>query len=252
MSHVNGQNSPLLTSFPSPGPGDPVPGVTVNRETWHVLIVENDPRPSDSLPVGLRRHGHTTKVVSTGAAALREYHRADMVLIDLELPDVDGLEVCECIRSACDMPVLAVTSRDSELDRVLGLQAGADDYLVKPYAFRELLARMEAVMRRFRHHIAVPETVTHGALTVDAATRSVKVGGRPVPVTRKEFDLLSLLASRPGMIFSRRQILQQVWGDVDVSRSRTIDTHVNSLRKKLGTADWIVTVRGVGFRLVLP
>lgn len=181
--------------------------------------------------------------------ALKEHHRCDVVLLDLELPDVDGLEVCRSIRAVCDTPVLAVTSRDSELDRVLGFQAGADDYVIKPYGAPELLARMSAVMRRARPGRPAGSHTQMGPLTIEQDTRSVLLHGRPVPVTLKEFELLLLLASRPGTVVPRRQILQQVWQDTDVQRSRTIDTHVSSLRRKLGSGSWIITVRGVGFKL---
>ncbi|GAA2268885.1 MULTISPECIES: response regulator transcription factor [Kitasatospora] len=220
---------------------------------WRVLVVESDTEDAEFLVRGLRRHGHTVSRVDTGNAALSAYGAADLVLLDLELPDLDGLEVCRRVRSAGPVPIIAVTARGTELDRVLGLQAGADDYLVKPYGFRELLARMEAVMRRVRvpaqmHpvHAEPPSVVSRGGLRIDATTRQVSLNGRPVKVTRKEFDLLFILASNSDAVVPRKQLMQQVWGDV-WSR-RTIDTHVSSLRNKLGASDWIVTVRGVGFQ----
>jgi DNA-binding response OmpR family regulator len=169
------------------------------------------------------------------------------VLLDLELPDLDGLEVCRGIRAACDTPVIAVTARGTELDRVLGLQAGADDYVVKPYGFRELMARMDAVMRRSRRQPHAARVISHGLLRIDANLREVSIDGRCIDVTRKEFDLLYLLASNPNTVIPRKLLMQQVWGD-SWSR-RTVDTHVSSLRTKLGASSWIITVRGVGFRL---
>lgn len=219
------------------------------REVWRVLLVEKDARDAVPLTQDLRRHGHQVISVDTGEKALREFADADLVLLDLELPDLDGLEVCRAIRSVSDTPIIAVTRRSSELDRVLGLQAGSDDYLGKPYGFRELMARMEAVMRRARPRAPLSEVISHGPLCVDARTRSVLLHGSRVTVTRKEFDLLYLLASQPRNVVPRRQILQRVWSDTMAGRSRTLDTHVNSLRNKLGSADWIVTVRGVGFQL---
>ncbi|WP_149179177.1 response regulator transcription factor [Streptomyces sp. TRM49041] len=221
--------------------------VPTSPAVWRVLVVESDTEDAESLVKGLQRHGHEVRRVETGIAALRAYDNADIVLLDLELPDLDGLEVCRRVRSAGTTPVIAVTARGAELDRVLGLQAGADDYLVKPYGFRELLARMDAVMRRVQAHTVAPPVISHGALRIDAAARQVSLDGRRIDVTRKEFDLLYLLASQPDTVVPRKRIMKEVWGDV-WSR-RTIDTHVSSLRNKLGASDWILTVRGIGFQL---
>ncbi|RPE43823.1 DNA-binding response OmpR family regulator [Streptomyces sp. Ag109_O5-1] len=214
--------------------------------SWRVLVVENDQSDMDTLAAGLRRHGHQVEGVGTGSAALQAYQVSDIVLLDLELPDLDGLEVCRSIRSLSDVPLIAVTGWGTELDRVLGLQAGADDYLVKPYGFRELMARMDAVMRRARPQSVTARVVSCGPLRIDASSREVSLHGEAVEVTRKEFDLLFLLAAHPGTVITRKRIMQQVWGG-SWSR-RTVDTHVSSLRGKLGGSDWIVTVRGVGFR----
>ncbi|MFF8608942.1 response regulator transcription factor [Streptomyces sp. NPDC015346] len=214
--------------------------------TWRVLIVENNAHEAEALARGLRRHGHEVDSVATGGEALHTYESADLVLLDLELPDIDGLEVCRNIRQACDVPVIAVTGRGSELDRVLGLQAGADDYLAKPYGFRELMARMEAVMRRARPQAPLAGTIDHGPLRIHAASRQVTLDGVRVELTRKEFDLLYLLASHPDTVIPRKRLMQQVWGD-SWSR-RTVDTHVSTLRNKLGASTWITTIRGVGFR----
>jgi DNA-binding response OmpR family regulator len=215
--------------------------------SWRVLVVENNSHDLEVLAGGLRRHGHQVEGVGTGSAALEAYQVSDIVLLDLDLPDLDGLEVCQSIRSLSDVPLIAVTAWGTELDRVLGLQAGADDYLVKPYGFRELMARMDAVMRRARPQVHTAPVVQSGPLRIDAASREVRLHGRLVEVTRKEFDLLHLLASHPGAVISRKRIMQQVWGG-SWSR-RTVDTHVSSLRGKLGSSDWVITVRGVGFRL---
>jgi DNA-binding response OmpR family regulator len=201
----------------------------------------------EALTKGLRRHGHDVENVKTGRDALEAYEECDIILLDLELPDLDGIEVCRQIRAACDVPVIAVTARGTELERVLGLQAGADDYVVKPYGFRELMARMDAVMRRVRPEPNRAQVVSHGPLRIDATCREVRLGGRAIDITRKEFDLLFLLASHPNTVIPRKRIMQQVWGD-SWSR-RTVDTHVSSLRNKLGGSDWIITVRGVGFRI---
>lgn len=214
-----------------------------------VLVVEDNIDAAQFLSRDLRRYGHDTKIVNTGEEALKQYHRADFVLLDLELPDLDGLEVCRGIRAASDLPIIAVTNRATELDRVLGLQAGSDDYVVKPYGLSELMARIDAVMRRVRPRAVGSEGIARGSLRVEPRTRRVFVGTRPVSLTRKEFDLLYLLAAEPEAVMSRRQIMAKVWDYEYPTASRTIDTHVSSLRNKLGASGWIVTVRGVGFRL---
>lgn len=227
-------------------PANTAQGHGTSSGAWHVLVVDGNARDADSVIRGLRRHGHDVDSVETGVEALRRYPDADLVLIDLELPDLDGVEVCKEIRSVCGVPVIAVTSRSTELDCVLALQAGADDYLVKPYGFRELMARMDAVMRRSRPQALLPQSISRGRLRIDFGTREVYLDGRLVEVTRKEFDLLYHLASHPDTVVSRKELMQRVWGDT-WSR-RTVDTHVSSLRGKLGATEWIITVRGVGFR----
>ncbi|QKW25021.1 response regulator transcription factor [Streptomyces seoulensis] len=230
-----------------------VPSPPAPREgALRVLVIENDARAAETLIKSLLRQGYAAQGVSTGAHALHAHHDADLVLLDLDLPDLDGLEVCRTIRTVSDTPVIAVTARNSELDRVLGLQAGADDYLAKPYGFRELLARMEAVMRRVRAQPSAAQVIHHGPLRIDADARLATLDGKPVDLTRKEFDLLHLLASRPGAVVPRRQIMAQVWGDTWSPHGRTVDTHVGTLRNKLGSSTWVITVRGVGFRLGHP
>ncbi|MFD3973977.1 response regulator transcription factor [Streptomyces cyaneofuscatus] len=241
---------------PPAGPGvyRPVaqPGPRPRREELRVLVVESEPRGADCLVQGLRRHGYLVESVATGARALQVHRSADLILLDLDLPDLDGLEVCRSIRVTCDTPVIAVTARDSELDRVLGLQAGADDYMAKPYGFRELMARMEAIMRRVRPVQPLQQVIARGTLWIDAGAREIRVDGTPVEMTRKEFDLLYLLASQPETVILRKQLMTQVWDDSWSRSERTIDTHVSSLRSKLGATSWIITVRGVGFRLGHP
>ena len=244
------RSQPRRTACPAAGPDDrQVLGLLTSSASWRVLVAAGNRGDAKALVRGIAAcNGHAVTCVGTGTAALQEFRGIpDLVLLDLDFPDLDGLEVCRGIRSFSNIPMIAVTPRGTELDRVLGLQAGADDYLVKPYGFRELIARMEAVMRRAQSQPAASKTVSYGPLSIDASRREVSLAGRPIDVTRKEFDLLYLLASYPQVVIPRKRLMHQVWGD-SWSR-RTVDTHVSSLRNKLGSSGWIITVRGVGFRL---
>jgi len=215
-----------------------------------ILVVESDGAEAESLISALTRHGYQVCGTDGGHQALTGHEQADIVLLALELPDVDGIQVCRGIRAASDVPIIALTAATNELDRVLSLQAGADDCLVKPFGFRELLARMESVMRRARPQLT-PKLVEicHGPLHIDPYSRQVRVRDEAVEVTRKEFDLLHLLASQPGAVVSRKELMARVWQDDWAESDRTIDTHVSTLRNKLGDKTLIVTVRGVGYRL---
>ncbi|MGI5467485.1 response regulator transcription factor [Streptomyces sp. CA-132043] len=220
-----------------------------------VLVVEDEAVMAESLTQELVRHGHEPVSVGTGAEALAAYDAAELVLLDLELPDLDGLEVCRRMRSAGDTPIIAFTDRVTGLDRALGLQAGSDDCLMKPYDFRELRARIDAVMRRVRPQPKdVPQapSLTQGPLCIDAASREVHLDGKLIEVTRKEFDLLHYLVSHPGTVISRQRLMAEIWDNpvphsMSSRVSRTIDTHISALRGKLGRNNGIRTVRGVGF-----
>lgn len=216
-----------------------------------MLIVQEDTASAATLVQHLSRRGHLARSVASGGQALHAHRGTDLVLLDLDITDSDGLEVCRGIRAVSDIPIIAVTERESELDRVLGLQAGADDCMVKPYGIHELLARIAAIMRRARPARSA-HTIEHGPLLIDAAARKVTVHGRPVKLTRKEFDLLHVLSMQPGAVVSRRQLMAQVWDDSWSNHGHTIDTHVSSLRGKLGSSDWVVAVRGIGFCLGNP
>ncbi len=241
------------TSIPQRLPMRSAPARTESRrarKALRVLSVDSEPDMAKGLIRNLRRHGFQAESVPTGAQALQRFRSADLLLLDLDLPDLDGVELCRSIRSVCDVPIIVVTARDSELDRVLSLRAGSDDYVTKPYSLAELIARIEAVMRRAsRQPVSVEEAITIGPLGIDPRARQISLDGRPVDVTRKEFDLLYLLASHPGSVVTRKQIMAQVWRDSRSEPGRTIDTHVSSLRSKLGSSGWIITARGVGFRL---
>ncbi|MFJ7423506.1 response regulator transcription factor [Streptomyces uncialis] len=214
-----------------------------------VLVVQEDRALADALLRELRRRGYAAVSVGTGAAALSSYRSADLVLLDLELSDIDGLEICRAVRDAGPTPVIAFTDRDTELDRVLALQAGADDCVIKSCGPRELIARIEAVLRRAYPGQTVAQTISLGPLHLDGRTRGVRLHDRTVEVTGKEFDLLFTLAASPTAAVSRKDLMSRVWGINWAQSSRTLDTHVSSLRGKLGAGGWIITVRGVGYRI---
>lgn len=216
-----------------------------------VLVVEDDDRVARGLLTALRHAGYEVHRVATAADALRAAP-ADVVLLDLGLPDGDGLDVLRELRHRPGTAVITVTARGEERERVLGLRAGADDYVVKPFGTSELLARIEAVLRRTRAHRAEPESeapVEVGPLHILTSARAVTLAGEPLSLTRKEFDLLALLAARRGEVVSRDFIVDQVWQAHWEAPSRTLDTHIAALRGKLGDQVKIETVRGVGYRL---
>jgi len=213
-----------------------------------VLVVEDERAIAEPLAEGLRREGFEVEWAPTGSAAL-EAARADLVLLDLRLPDMDGLDVCRRLRERSDVPIIVVTARGEESDRVAGLELGADDYVVKPFGLRELIARIRAVSRRGRVSSRDDGAVRIGELEVDPRTRRVRLGGDAIELTPKEFDLLASLARDPGAVVSRHRLLDEVWETSWYGSSKTIDMHVAALRRKLGDPGWIETVRGVGFRL---
>lgn len=215
-------------------------------------MVEDDPAIADPLVRGLHRNGFDTVAAGTGHQALDSFDGVDLVLLDLGLPDLDGAEVCRRIRAAGDVPIIVVSARSDEVDRVLMLEMGADDYVVKPFGLRELVARIRAVARRGRSGAgAVPHRLDLGRLVVDTRTHEVLVDGERVDLTPKEFDLLAHLAADPGAALSRRSILEAVWDANWYGSSKTLDVHVASVRRKIGHPEWIQAVRGVGFRLVV-
>jgi DNA-binding response OmpR family regulator len=213
-----------------------------------VLLVEDDEPVAESLIRGLARYGYDVRWVSTAAAALAAAP-AEMVLVDLGLPDMDGLDVCRELRARGDVPIIVISARADEVDKVVALEIGADDYVSKPFGVREVIARMRAVARRARP--AEPEAPT-GRLAIDRRARRVHVDGAEISLSPKEHDLLAFLAEAPGAAFTREQIMEAVWDEHWFGSTRTLDVHVGALRRKLGDAAAIETVRGVGFRLVLP
>ncbi len=210
-----------------------------------VLVVEDDPGLATQLVRGLSRGGYTADHVTTGRDALA-WGEPDVVLLDLGLPDADGVEVCRRLRERSDVAIIVVTARGEEPERVLALDAGADDYLVKPFGLSELLARIRAVLRRIHPG---GEMLRHGPLTVDLRTRKVTVSGHEVALTPKEFDILECLAADPGRVLSRQQILESAWDAHWYGPTKVLDVHVAALRRKLGVPGLIETVYGRGFRL---
>ena len=216
-----------------------------------VLLVEDDGSIAGPLIDGLARYGITADHVSTGAAALAAPPH-DLVLLDLGLPDIDGIEVCRRLRRAGDVPIIMLTTRSDEADRVLGLKLGADDYLAKPFSVRELVTLMRAVGRRDRTGPADDPVRRYGPLAIDTRSRQIRLHGVPIPLAPKEYALLELLAADPGAVVDRRHILDTVWEPNFGGPGKTLDFHVASLRRKLGDTGWIENRRGVGFRLVVP
>lgn len=216
-----------------------------------MLVVEDDMSIAEPLVTGLEREGFVVEQVATGAAALAAAP-ADMVLLDLGLPDIDGYEVCRRLRAESDVPIIVVTARGAEVDRVVGLELGADDYLVKPFGLRELVARIRAVARRSEGRSAPADQRRVGPVEVDVRTRRVTVDGDEVELTRKEFDLLAMLTEEPGAIRTREEIMENVWDAHWYGPTKTLDVHVAALRRKLGHPTLIETVRGVGFRTAEP
>jgi two-component system, OmpR family, response regulator RegX3 len=215
-----------------------------------VLVVEDDPRISVPLAEGLIREGYDVHVAATAAEALT-VDGSDLVLLDLGLPDRDGRVVCRELRARSDVPIIVVSARDEEIDRVLLLELGADDYVVKPFGFRELVARMRAVSRRTAGAATPSETIAVGALRIDRRSHTVDYDGRAVNLTPKEYDLLVYLAADAGAVKTRAELMHDVWDENWWGSTKTLDVHVASLRKKLDPT-LIETVRAVGYRLATP
>jgi DNA-binding response OmpR family regulator len=224
-----------------------------------VLVVEDERTIAESVAARLRAEGFTVELAHDGPAAVAKAHaiRPDLVVLDVMLPGFDGLEVCRRIQAERPVPVLMLTARDDETDLLVGLAVGADDYLTKPFSMRELAARVHALMRRMEKvaQAAGPADagppIVIGDLEINRAERRVRRGGAEAHLTPTEFDLLVHLASRPRTVLPRERLLADVWGWADASGTRTVDSHVKALRRKLG-ADLIRTVHGVGYALGVP
>jgi DNA-binding response OmpR family regulator len=241
---------------PIPAPLQPVPLQTVPDAAPTILLVDDEDSVRTILAFPLERDGYTVVQAADGEEALRLFDttQVDLVVLDIMLPKLDGLEVCKRLRSASNVPIIMLTARDDELDKVIGLELGADDYITKPFSIREFRSRVRALLRRAR---SVPDPVTderieHEDLVIDVARRTVEVRGESVQLTYVEFELLRALALAPGRVFSRRMLLEALWKSADYRDPRTIDVHVRHLREKLEAEprlpEYILTVRGVGYR----
>jgi len=217
------------------------------------LVVEDETSIASFVALYLKNAGYRVQTAGTGQDALDALNRdrPDLVVLDLMLPDIDGIEVCRRIRRGSDLPILMLTARDEDVDKIIGLEVGADDYLTKPFNPRELVARVKSILRR-----AVPERrepqerqLKHGSLDIDAGRREVRVDGKEVQLAPKEFDLLWELLDHRGLVLTRDQLLERVWGYTFAGDTRTVDVHVRQLRRKLGDASPIVTVWGVGYKV---
>lgn len=226
-----------------------------------VLVVDDEPHIVELVRYNLEREGFQVSVAYDGHEALQRARseQPDLIVLDLMLPYVDGLEVCRTLRRESTVPILVLTAKDGELDRVLGLEIGADDYVTKPFSPRELVARVRAILRRARPASAVaaaqPRLVA-GELVLDPNTREAFLAGRPVELTAKEFDLLRLLMAHPNRVFTRDALLEHVWGYDYFGGTRTVDMHISRLRDKIednpASPTYIVTVRGVGYKFKVP
>ena len=215
-----------------------------------ILVVEDEAAIADVIRLNLRKAGYGVETARDGESGLNAVaiHRPAAIVLDVGLPGLDGIELCRRLRAARDWtPVLFVTARDDEVDRVVGLELGADDYITKPFSPRELVARVTNVLRRTRGVPDVDATLRVGHITLDAGQRRVWRDGSECALTATEFDLLAFLMRRPGRVFSREQLLSEVWGYASVAGTRTVDVHIAQLRGKLGPHSPIRTVRGYGY-----
>ncbi|MGN6430440.1 MAG: response regulator transcription factor [Gaiellaceae bacterium] len=218
-----------------------------------VLVVEDEASIASFVALYLKNAGYTVKAVANGTDALAqvEAEQPALIVLDLMLPDMDGIEVCRRIRQRRDVPILMLTARDEDIDKIIGLEVGADDYMTKPFNPRELVARVKSILRRSAPERRASETaeIRHGDLHVDAGRREVHIGDEEIQLAPKEFDLLWELLDHRGVVLTRDQLLERVWGYTFAGDTRTVDVHVRQVRRKLGDASPIVTVWGVGYKV---
>ncbi len=218
-----------------------------------ILVVEDEASIASFVSLYLKNAGYDVRAVTTGGAALAQVaaDQPALIILDLMLPDIDGIEICRRVRKTSDVPILMLTARDEDVDKIIGLEVGADDYLTKPFNPRELVARVKSVLRRSapERRRDVEEELRHGDLVINAGRREVKVGEEEIQLAPKEFDLLWELLDHKGLVLTRDQLLERVWGYTFAGDTRTVDVHVRQLRRKLGDASPIVTVWGVGYKV---
>jgi DNA-binding response OmpR family regulator len=218
-----------------------------------ILVVEDEASIASFVSLYLKNAGYTVRAVATGGAALNHVaaEMPSLIILDLNLPDMDGIEICRRIRKSSDVPILMLTARDEDVDKIIGLEVGADDYLTKPFNPRELVARVKSVLRRSTPERRRDESqeIHHGELVINAGRREVMVGDQEIQLAPKEFDLLWELLDHRGLVLTRDQLLERVWGYTFAGDTRTVDVHVRQIRRKLGDASPIVTVWGVGYKV---
>jgi len=219
-----------------------------------VLLVEDEPSVGELVRGYLMRDGYRVVWVRSGEEALVELdrHRVRIVILDIGLPGKDGFDVCRDMRARSNVPILMLTARDEEPDRIVGLEVGADDYLTKPFSPRELVARMKAILRRSEPQEGKEKSVALGDVVLDRESHDVTVAGKPVELTAKEFDLLAYFMANPGVVVSRDILLERVWGQEYPGGTRTVDVHVAQVRRKLDRPNLIRTLRGTGYKAVQP
>jgi DNA-binding response OmpR family regulator len=225
----------------------------VAAQAQTVLVVEDEASIASFVSLYLKNAGYAVKAVSNGTDALAqvEAEQPALIVLDLMLPDMDGIDVCRRIRQRRDVPILMLTARDEDIDKIIGLEVGADDYMTKPFNPRELVARVKSILRRSTPERRASESaeIRHGDLHVDAGRREVHVGEEEIQLAPKEFDLLWELLDHRGLVLTRDQLLERVWGYTFAGDTRTVDVHVRQVRRKLGDASPIVTVWGVGYKV---
>jgi len=219
-----------------------------------ILVVDDEPNILELAKLYLEQEGYHVEGVGNGNDALSKLNsiKPSLIVLDLMLPDIDGFEVCRQIRKKSDIPILMLTARKEDVDKIVGLELGADDYLTKPFNPRELIARVKAILRRYKAGVKSGEAIEVGNLRIDPARREATIDGQPLRLRTKEFDLLAALAQNPGVVLTRDRLLEMVWETDYYGETRTIDIHVNHLREKLSGANVsIETVRGIGYKIIL-
>jgi DNA-binding response OmpR family regulator len=226
----------------------------LSASTQSVLVVEDEASIASFVSLYLKNAGYEVRTASNGTEALAsaQSEQPSLIVLDLMLPDIDGIEICRRLRQKSDVPILMLTARDEDVDKIIGLEVGADDYMTKPFNPRELVARVKSILRRStsdRRKDPESAVLQHGDLVIDAGRREVKVGAEEIQLAPKEFDLLWELLDHRGLVLTRDQLLERVWGYTFAGDTRTVDVHVRQLRRKLGEASPIVTVWGVGYKV---